>query len=246
GHFPDPEHGPQQMLSQALVLPAGLRRERGVQHLSRVHRQLHRGGEQLLLAAVEVVDQRRVHPGVGRDPPDRGAVVPQIPKPGARRGRDRLPGAAVPAAAAAAPGPPVAAGPARSIGHDRSFAAPGPPRAAGPARSFGHDGASVLAEESVSSKKRSSRVAGADVTAAGTAPSARRTASGGAPGTRSVRPTSATGSPAASRAPNAAAQDSAFTTLIRASPAISRAVPRATTRPAAMTTSRSHSPASSM
>ena len=98
----------------------------------------------------------------------------------------------------------------------------------------------------MSSKKRSSRVAGATVTVASTGPSARRTSAGSAPGTRRVRPTRVAGRPAASRASKAAAHDPVSTTLTLASPVIWPAVPSATTRPSAITISRSHSPASSM
>src|SRR5579859_3560964 len=233
--IPDTQHGPQQVLAKAASLAGGAGREHGSDHVRGVDRQAHRRREQAFLVAVEVVHQRRVHPGVGRDAADRRAVVAEVAEPGPGRGQDRLPGTAVTATPPAAPPAlPIAPPPARA-------GRPAPP---GLPRRAGHPATSVTPDDSVSWKKRSSRVAGADVTVALIAPSARLTSAGGTPGTRSVRPTSATGRPACSSTPNAAAHDpagSGATTVTWASPVISAAVPCATTRPAAMMASRSHS-----
>src|SRR6185437_1625944 len=70
--------------------------------------QAPRRGEQALLGAEEVVDQGGVHARVGGDAPDRRAVISVVAEPGARRGQDRLPRAAV-ATPAAAPAAPAAA-----------------------------------------------------------------------------------------------------------------------------------------
>ena len=76
--------------------------------------------------------------------------------------------------------------------------------------------------------------------------SARLTAGTDGPGTRSTWPASTARSPAASSDRSAAAQSAARTTAVRARPTNCAAVPAATTRPLAITTSREHSSASSM
>src|SRR5262249_61592925 len=125
-------------------LIAGARRERGIQDLQRVDRQPHGRHEQAFFAAIEVVHQGRVHPGVGRDPADRCAVVAEVAEPGPGRSQDRLPGAAVPTAPPATP-------PARA----------GPPRTAGGISRTGHPRTSVLPDVRGSWKNLSSRMAGA-------------------------------------------------------------------------------------
>src|SRR5450432_1625309 len=211
------------MLAEARPRIAAAGRQRGRQHLARHHRQPHRRGEKLLLAAVEMMYQRGVDPGRGRDPPDRRSVITAIGELGAGGRQDRLAGAAL------------------------ARPAPGTARPAGLRLGLGsHAGSSVADLGRASWKKRSSRVAGASYTRARTPPRARRTSAGVAPGTRSARPASATGIRASSSAPNAAAQAGVSTTVTRAAPMISGAVPWSTTRPSAMITRRVHSPASSM
>src|ERR1022692_3656152 len=214
------------MLAEARPRIAAAGRQRGHQHLARHHRQPHRRSEKLLLAAVEMMYQRGVYPGRGRDRPDRRSVITAIGELGAGGRQDRLAGAAL------------------------ADPAPGTARPAGLRLRMGsHAGSSVVDLGRASWKKRSSRVAGASYTRAPgppTPPRARRTSAGAAPGTRSARPTSATGIRASSSAPNAAAQAGVSTTVTRAAPMISGAVPWSTTRPSAMITRRVHSPASSM
>ena len=78
------------------------------QHLAGVDRELHRGQEELVLAAEVVVHQRRVHPGGGGDAADRGARRSPARRtpPGPRRGSPPgCPGCRA-AGRSAAPSPP--------------------------------------------------------------------------------------------------------------------------------------------
>src|SRR6266487_2384336 len=250
--FPQAECGADHALPQPGAWPRDAATgQGGGQRLAGHQRQPHRRGEQRLLGAVEVMHERRVHLGDGGDGPDRRAVIAALGEQRPGGVGDRFPGAALPGPPTTAPWPPAArdrlAGPATGIG---LAGADGSARTGRTGRTGptwdGHAGTSVADRRWVSSKNRSSRVAGACRTVARMSPSARRTSSGSAPGTRRPRPARATWSPAASSALKAADQDSASTTAAWAEPMIWAAVPSATTAPSAITTSLPHSAASSM
>ena len=174
-------------------------------------REAHRRDEQPFLRPVEVMDERRVDPGVRRDAPDRGALVSVICEPGARGLEDRLP-----------------RGARRTCGPcDGAWR-----RRAGSCRR-----ASPLADRELQEPLLERRAGFAHLGRHVGERTANRP--GSTPGTRSVRPTSAAVIPWASSASNARSHSPVRTTATRVSPTMSATVPSATTRPSAMTTSRS-------
>src|SRR4029453_18159876 len=114
-----------------------------------------------------------------------------------------------------------------------------------PSRSGGGSGSPGSAQAARTTNV-SSKLAGTRLTSAATPAPARRrwTSAGSAAGTRRVRPTRLTGSPALSRAVKAASQLGVRTSAAGVAPTISGRDPAATTRPPASTTRRSHCSAS--
>jgi DNA-binding transcriptional LysR family regulator len=104
---PDGEHRPHQGLAEVigeLGTPfRSLRRQHRPDTLRRHRRQFHGHREQLLLGAIKVVDESRIHARVGGDGPDRCRVVALFTEPPPRGGDDRLAGPAVSGASSCAP-----------------------------------------------------------------------------------------------------------------------------------------------
>jgi hypothetical protein len=99
GHVPSPQHRRGQDLADArlefIAESVPLRTQGERYDLARHHRQPHRGGEQPFLGPVEVMYQRRIDSGVGRDAADRRPVVPLLAEAPPRGLEDGLAGPAL-------------------------------------------------------------------------------------------------------------------------------------------------------